>query len=205
MIKKEWLLLLLVFCYEVKLCISNFTGASTTEKKSITGDNKSPTWKPHTNQTEGQEGADRGVESASNRPSRVRRSIMQLAGMLRCTTGCDPLAYKSYGCYCGYLGAGDPVDDIDRCCWEHDWCYTNTRCPQLFLYFFRYPWQCSPPGIPQCGTMPETTIAQQCARQLCMCDRAFVQCVRRFPCPRQSVLCKTNPMVALQSIFFGKR
>ena len=46
--------------------------------------------------------------------SRVKRSIIQLAGMIRCVSGCDPFMYKSYGCYCGYLGAGKPVDAIDR-------------------------------------------------------------------------------------------
>jgi len=53
------------------------------------------------------------LEKSSGR-SRVKRSIIQLAGMIRCVSGCDPFLYKGYGCYCGYLGAGKPVDPIDR-------------------------------------------------------------------------------------------
>ncbi|GFV63670.1 phospholipase A(2) [Trichonephila clavipes] len=41
------------------------------------------------------------------------RSIFQLGHMIRCQTGCDPLRYKRYGCFCGFKGAGKPVDVID--------------------------------------------------------------------------------------------
>lgn len=34
--------------------------------------------------------------------------------MVKCSTGCDPLVYKGYGCYCGFLGAGKTLDGIDR-------------------------------------------------------------------------------------------
>ena len=73
------------------------------------------------------------TQSSTRVKSRAKRSIIQLAGMIRCVSGmanffanllnllnnifilgCDPLSYKSYGCYCGYLGAGEPVDVIDR-------------------------------------------------------------------------------------------
>ena len=46
--------------------------------------------------------------------SRKKRGIMELAGMISCVTGCDPIKYKGYGCYCGYSGVGMPVDAIDR-------------------------------------------------------------------------------------------
>ena len=54
--------------------------------------------------------------------------------MIKCGTGCNPLVYKGYGCYCGFLGSGDTVDGIDRyrdsswpprgCCW----CWGAARC-----------------------------------------------------------------------------
>ena len=44
---------------------------------------------------------------------RDKRGALQLAGMIQCTTRCDPLSFKGYGCYCGFLGDGTPVDGID--------------------------------------------------------------------------------------------
>lgn len=32
---------------------------------------------------------------------RVKRSIVQLGGIIRCITGCKPLSYNRYGCFCG--------------------------------------------------------------------------------------------------------
>lgn len=34
--------------------------------------------------------------------------------MVVCATGCNPLAYKGYGCYCGFLGSGYVIDGIDK-------------------------------------------------------------------------------------------
>lgn len=45
---------------------------------------------------------------------RPRRSVVHLYDMVVCATGCNPLAYKGYGCYCGFLGSGLTVDGIDR-------------------------------------------------------------------------------------------
>ena len=45
---------------------------------------------------------------------RTKRDIFHLYNMMSCTTQCDPLSYKGYGCYCGFLGSGLTVDAIDR-------------------------------------------------------------------------------------------
>lgn len=52
---------------------------------------------------------------SSNVPHiRTKRGVLGLAGMISCITGCEPLSYKSYGCYCGIGGTGVPIDGIDR-------------------------------------------------------------------------------------------
>ena len=44
---------------------------------------------------------------------RDKRGALHLAGIIRCATNCDPLSFKGYGCYCGFLGSGTPMDGID--------------------------------------------------------------------------------------------
>lgn len=45
---------------------------------------------------------------------RTKRGVLHLFNMVSCATGCNPLTYKGYGCYCGFLGSGYAVDGIDR-------------------------------------------------------------------------------------------
>ena len=45
---------------------------------------------------------------------RGKRGALQLGRIMKCATGCNPLAYKGYGCYCGFLGSGQYVDGIDK-------------------------------------------------------------------------------------------
>lgn len=50
-------------------------------------------------------------ESSELRP---KRGVIHLYNMVSCATACNPLIYKGYGCFCGFLGSGRPVDGIDR-------------------------------------------------------------------------------------------
>lgn len=45
---------------------------------------------------------------------RQKRDVIDLYSMVKCATGCDPIIYKGYGCYCGFLGKGRALDGIDR-------------------------------------------------------------------------------------------
>lgn len=45
---------------------------------------------------------------------RQKRDVIDLYSMVKCATGCDPLIFKGYGCYCGFLGSGKALDGIDR-------------------------------------------------------------------------------------------
>lgn len=57
-----------------------------------------------------------GIESENSVRSRKRprRSVVHLYDMVVCSTGCNPLIFKGYGCYCGFLGSGLTVDGIDK-------------------------------------------------------------------------------------------
>ena len=45
--------------------------------------------------------------------TRDQRGAIHLYGIIKCATGCNPLSFKGYGCFCGFQGAGEPVDGID--------------------------------------------------------------------------------------------
>ena len=53
-------------------------------------------------------------KAAGQYGKRSKRGVIHLYNMVLCATGCDPLAFKGYGCYCGFLGSGYTVDGIDR-------------------------------------------------------------------------------------------
>lgn len=55
------------------------------------------------------------VEADQNsQENRSKRGVIHLYNMISCATGCNPIIYKGYGCFCGFLGSGYPVDGIDR-------------------------------------------------------------------------------------------
>jgi len=134
-----------------------------------------------------------------------KRASWDFYAMIKCGTGCNPLAYKGYGCYCGFLGSGDTVDGIDRCCKMHDWCYTTTSCMILqynLPYFVPYKWKCNG-GAPYCvdGNSAHSA-GGSCSHQLCECDRQFVQCLSEYPCPKTKAMCQ-SPWRYFQNLFMG--
>jgi len=137
---------------------------------------------------------------------RDKRGALHLAGIIKCATNCDPLSYKGYGCYCGFLGNGQPVDGIDTCCKMHDWCYTTTSCMDLewhLPYFVPFKWKCngaSPYCIP--GKTSKTD-RNSCSHQLCECDREFAMCLQKYlPCPKSKAVCK-NKKRLWQNLLMG--
>ncbi|XP_026330340.1 uncharacterized protein LOC113237856 [Hyposmocoma kahamanoa] len=134
--------------------------------------------------------------------NRGKRGVLHLYNMMYCATGCEPLAYKGYGCYCGFLGAGRPTDGIDRCCKMHDECYENIYCPFFTVYFQPYYWKCYR-GQPLCALENYRTQHQfinGCAARLCECDRRFAMCVKRYSCPKRRALCRSSPIRLLQNL-----
>lgn len=132
---------------------------------------------------------------------RSKRGVFQLYNMVKCATGCNPLSYKGYGCFCGFLGSGHPVDGIDRCCKKHDWCYDNARCPPFFEYLVPYLWKCYK-NRPLCAIdNGDWGGPNSCARRLCECDRVLSECLSRYTCPRSRALCHSSPWRLLQNAF----
>ncbi|CAK1579095.1 unnamed protein product [Parnassius mnemosyne] len=134
--------------------------------------------------------------------NRGKRGVLHLYNMILCATGCEPLAYKGYGCYCGFLGSGRPTDGIDNCCRLHDECYENIYCPFFTVYFQPYYWKCYR-NRPLCALENYQTRNQfinGCAARLCECDRKFAMCVKKYSCPRGRALCHSSPLRLLQNI-----
>ncbi|RZF35989.1 hypothetical protein LSTR_LSTR005402 [Laodelphax striatellus] len=124
---------------------------------------------------------------------RGKRSVVHLYNIIVCATDCNPLAYKGYGCYCGFLGSGYSMDPIDSCCKMHDWCYTTADCPMFLEYFVPYVWTCY-------RRRPLCAIGASCGQRLCECDRKLAECLRRFPCPRSKAVCTSSPWRLLQNV-----
>ncbi|XP_003737998.1 otoconin-90-like, partial [Galendromus occidentalis] len=132
--------------------------------------------------------------------TRKKRSVLQLASMLKCVTGCSPLAFHGYGCFCGYMGDGSPVDPIDSCCLEHDWCYSSTHCSHVATYFLPYDWHCGSHGYAYCDFTGSASPHASCAQQLCACDAAFAKCISKYPCPVRRANCRQGRSL-IRSIF----
>ncbi|XP_043587968.1 uncharacterized protein LOC122570115 [Bombus pyrosoma] len=133
---------------------------------------------------------------------RFKRGVIHLYNMVVCATGCNPLAYKGYGCYCGFLGSGYVIDGIDRCCKMHDWCYDATECPTFSEYFVPYYWRCYRGYKPVCAVEHGNWGGSgSCAQRLCECDRSFAECLKRYPCPTTKAVCTSSPWRLVQNLF----
>ncbi|XP_063704360.1 uncharacterized protein LOC134833832 [Culicoides brevitarsis] len=132
--------------------------------------------------------------------SRSKRGAVHLYSMIKCATGCDPLVFKGYGCYCGFLGSGYALDGIDRCCKMHDYCYETAQCPSFLEYFVPYLWKCYR-GKPVCAyDHGEYGGPNSCAARLCECDLILAQCLRRYYCPHKRNVCVSNPLRLIQNL-----
>jgi len=139
-------------------------------------------------------------------PWRDKRGALHLAGIIKCATNCNPLSFKGYGCYCGFLGDGQPMDGIDTCCKMHDWCYTTTSCMGLdwdLPYFVPFKWKCNG-GSPYCiPGKTKKSDRNSCSHQLCECDREFGMCLQKYlPCPTTKALCKSKQRL-WQNVLMG--
>lgn len=134
--------------------------------------------------------------------ARFKRGVIHLYNMVVCATGCNPLAYKGYGCYCGFLGSGYVIDGIDQCCKMHDWCYDATECPMFSEYFVPYYWRCYHGYKPVCAVEHGSWGGSgSCSQRLCECDRSLAECLKKYPCPTTKAVCTSSAWRLVQNLF----
>ncbi|XP_014088184.1 uncharacterized protein [Bactrocera oleae] len=134
---------------------------------------------------------------------RAKRDVLTLYSIIQCSTGCQPLIYKGYGCYCGFSGAGVPVDGIDSCCRIHDKCYEYSNCISYLEYFVPYIWKCYR-RKPLCALdHGEFGGPGSCAARLCQCDIQLSRCLRRFTCPRRKAVCFSSKARRFQNLLLS--
>ncbi|XP_065371834.1 uncharacterized protein LOC135963781 [Calliphora vicina] len=140
----------------------------------------------------------------SSKQNKYKRDVLRLYSMIKCSTGCEPLVYKGYGCYCGFLGDGIPTDGIDRCCKLHDKCYEHSNCISYLEYFVPYVWKCYR-GKPLCAIdHGEWGGPQSCAARLCHCDLRLSRCLRQYACPGRRAVCHSSVSRRLQNLLLTK-
>ncbi|XP_077383867.1 group 10 secretory phospholipase A2 isoform X2 [Festucalex cinctus] len=113
---------------------------------------------------------------------RSKRGLLELAGIISCSTGRSPLAYVSYGCYCGLGGQGWPRDRTDWCCHKHDCCYDSAERQGCHTKTDRYDWTCDD------KTADCDDLTDMCEKLLCKCDRDAAKCLRNSPYKKKYTL-----------------
>ncbi|XP_053347371.1 phospholipase A2-like [Clarias gariepinus] len=122
---------------------------------------------------------------AEERSMRSKRNIVDLSGVIRCTTGRLAISYLTYGCHCGPRRSGPTKDQTDMCCHNHDCCYDKAVAAGCWTLIKKYRWNCENQQI-KCGLNTDT-----CSQILCECDREFGECLRNAPYNRKFALYPT--------------
>ncbi|XP_077457371.1 phospholipase A2 [Stigmatopora argus] len=112
--------------------------------------------------------------------ARLPKHIWQFGKMIECAQpGVSPLKYNDYGCWCGFGGTGNPVDDLDKCCKVHDKCYESSRkkpgCTNIsdLPYVLVYDYTCSD------GQVSCSATNNKCQSAVCECDRVAAHCFEK--------------------------
>uniref|UniRef100_A0A5S6QX06 Phospholipase A2 n=1 Tax=Trichuris muris TaxID=70415 RepID=A0A5S6QX06_TRIMR len=126
-----------------------------------------------------------GTGSGSN-------ALVNLGCMVECMLHIEPIShYVNYGCWCGFGGSGEPVDNVDKCCQAHDFCYDNALrngfCSLWQLYTTWYWWRCTN-GRPYCFEKQSSS----CGSALCECDRQIALCLAKEPIPKEKPGCNST-------------
>ncbi|XP_063951948.1 phospholipase A2 AP-PLA2-II-like [Lytechinus pictus] len=138
-----------------------------------------------------------GVVAAPNGAAMApSEMVVQFGGMVECLLRRGSLAYNGYGCYCGLGGSGKPLDATDRCCQQHDRCYSKLKkqgiCKgdkSVYITWYKSNMnQCDTPNAKlwcanhhQYSFFDSMLAGRQprCAAALCHCDRNAALCFAR--------------------------
>ncbi|KAK2836638.1 hypothetical protein Q7C36_014507 [Tachysurus vachellii] len=110
---------------------------------------------------------------------RSKRGLLELASIIKCTTGRSAFSYLMYGCYCGLGGKGWPRDRADWCCHKHDCCYGDAEVAGCHTTTDKYQWTCEDKEA-DCDSLKD-----RCEKILCRCDREAGRCLRKAPYNRK--------------------
>ncbi|MGH0114757.1 UNVERIFIED_CONTAM: hypothetical protein FKN15_046552 [Acipenser sinensis] len=91
-----------------------------------------------------------------------KRGLLELAGVIKCSTGRSALAYIMYGCYCGLGGQGWPRDKADWCCHKHDCCYERAEQAGCKPKTDKYHWTCED-RVADCDHMQQYCMPEEAA------------------------------------------
>nr|XP_057905719.1 phospholipase A2-like [Doryrhamphus excisus] len=114
------------------------------------------------------------IEAASSL-QRTKRGILELGGIIKCTTERPFFSYAFYGCYCGLGGHGKPKDKADKCCQKHDCCYAEAEKEGCEPKKDSYKWKCED-KMASCDGLTD-----KCEKILCECDRNLGECLKDAP------------------------
>ncbi|EDV24965.1 uncharacterized protein TRIADDRAFT_25131 [Trichoplax adhaerens] len=100
--------------------------------------------------------------------------------MLQCSSKTSGFDLIDYGCFCGIGGKGShPVDNIDRCCQQHDQCYGRAhsicKAHGTTSYLASYNWQCIAKKAICYDNHSHT-----CSHIVCRCDAKFSACIQKY-------------------------
>ncbi|XP_069576574.1 otoconin-90 [Brachyistius frenatus] len=102
---------------------------------------------------------------------RGRREMPALGEMLRCLTGRCPHEYEMYGCYCGQEGGGQPLDQLDRCCFFHHCCLKQIGSMGCRTDRKLNAQTSCESGKPRCQGVAA------CDKLQCVCDKTTAECM----------------------------
>lgn len=136
-----------------------------------------------------------GTDTIPEIRNRNRRSVIGMEQVIKCATQSSSSIvvlekYNCYGCYCGLGGQGEPIDEIDRCCYNHDDCYgiaySKTGPCIAWLgevYLVPYNFDCVEEDFAN-KTRKFTPVCKsaltKCGRASCECDAEFAKCLQKF-------------------------
>ncbi|KAL9984943.1 hypothetical protein ACROYT_G007290 [Oculina patagonica] len=112
----------------------------------------------------------------------TKRGVLKFGVMIYCATGRNPFDYIGYGCWCGFGGKGTPVDNVDRCCRAHDWCYDNIKASNICPFnFATYVMPYSRKSCTVCEPASYYWFWGRCRNALCECDATAARCFANNP------------------------